>query len=611
MKKSLLALLLAIIMCISLFATGCASTDEEDKTLNAEDAEITPMTLTLYAPTNGTTTQEQVEKVQEAFNVITQSKYNTNVVLKLIPEDQYEDVINTTIENIHKQIEEEEAAEESRLQAEKEAILRGEELPKETEPEETKPSTNPDSPEISYPDVKDNQLDIFLVRSFETYYKLAVAGELSALDQEISESSKLLNSYVYPYLLRSAKVEGATYGVFNNTVFGGYQYLLLNKELVDKYEYDPETLKDLSSISLFLKEVKQNEPEYVPFLGEIEPPVVYWNDTPSVIGAFVGTALSSSSTIDATSYRPEALYPGSLFNSSGYRAWWTEYNALFQADCIVAETEENKDAKFAAKVIEGDVTLSPKYADTYGIYKKDEFGFKYITDEETGVDYYVSVYKRPMADNSMIFNAGYVVSAYTEDISRCMEIITCLNTDAILSNIFMYGVEGEHYNIDENTGLVHRLTDTYSMDISTIGNIYLLKQADDMDEYWTFMSKNGWENAKNTNREAILSPFVGFYFNPEKPTEEDLADGQVMIDMSFEELYAEIVKESEPFLEGIKTYRDTPEIAFERYLTSIRTKVGEGDIFEAVTDYQKGIYFMLTPYNDWYQEHYGVKLGLG
>lgn len=612
MKKSLLALLLALVMCMTLFCVSCASKDEEDPNVLDDDVEIPAMTLTLYAPTKGTTTQDQIDLVQNAFNNITESKFNTHVVLKLIPEAEYEATIMDNLDKIHKQIEEEESLEESRLQAEREAREEGRELPKETEPE-TEESEENDSPEITYPDVRENQMDIFLVNSFETYYNLAVAGDLSPIDQELNESAKLLSAYVYPYLIRAAKVEGSTYGVFNNTVFGDYDYLLLNKELVDKYDYDPEEMTDVASIALFLKEIKQLEPDYVPFLGELQAPVVYWDDTPSVIGAFVGNAFSASGKVDATSYRPDALYPGNLFNSSAFRAWMTEYNKLFQADCIVPKTEENKDSKFAATVIKGDVTMSPTYADVYGNYKTDEFGFKYITDEN-GVDYYVSVYRRPLATNENVFNAGYVVSAYTEDVDRCMEIITCLNTDAALSNIFMYGVKDVHYSIDESTGLVHKTTDTYAMDITTAGNIYLLQASDDMDEYWQFMSKNGWENAKNTNREAIMSPFLGFYFNPEIPAEDDLTETQVKTDLTFKELYAKAVEQSQPILEEIWNYRDdpaVPDMTFDRKLLATRNAIGEDEIFDHLCDYQKGVYYMLSPYNEWYQKHYNVTLGLG
>lgn len=609
MKKSLLALLLALVMCLAVF-TGCASSDKDDADVMKTDAETAAKTITLYAPTKGTTTQKEIDVVQEAFNAITQAKFNTNVVFKLIPEDEYESTIETTLANIHKQIEDEEAAEESRLEAERDAMIRGETLAPETKDEPATDAPEGDKAvEITYPAEKENQIDIFLVNSFETYYKLAIAGELAPLEEEIAEGSKLLNSYVYPYLLRAAKVEGSTYGVFNNSIFGDYQYLLLNKELVDKYEYNPEKMKDVESISMFLQEVKKNEAEVVPFLGELEAPIVYWDNTESIFGAFVGSAFLGSGAVDATSYRPQALYPGNLFNSSSFREWATSYNELYQAGCIVEKTAENANAKFAATIIDGDVTLSPGYADVYGKYKEDEFGFKYITDEETGIDYYVSVYKRPVADNENVFGAGYVVSAYTEDVGRCMEIITALNTDAQLANLFMYGVQDVHYTIDEATKLVHKTTSSYAMDIMSVGNIYLLNASDDMDEYWSFMSANKWENAKNTNREAVMSPFLGYYFNPEKPIEEDLTEGQIFIDMTFEEVFAEAVVRSKPYVEGWKTFKSTDKETFANFLQKSRASIGDDEIFETLVDYQTGIYYMLSPYNTWYEAHYGVSIG--
>ncbi len=611
MKKSLLSLLLALIMCLSLFATGCANSTEEDKDKDVikTDTNDDAVTLTLYAPTKSTTTQKEIEVVQAAFNNITQSKFNANVILKLIPEDDYEKTITDMIAKVEQQLADEEAAEQSRLEAEREAALKGETLPDNKNTEDTAKTDSSDTPEIKYPEEKENQLDIFLVQSLETYYELATNQKIAPLDDDIAGGSKLLNSYVYPYLLRAAKVDGSTYGIFNNTVFGSYQYLLLRKELVDKYEYDPEKMKDISTISMFLKEVQANEPDVIPFLGEMEAPVVYWNNQESLIGAFVGSAMSSSGTVDATSYRPEALTPSNLLGTTAYREWYTEYNELYQANCIVEKTEENKNSKYAATIIDGDVTLSPTFASTYNNYKTDEFGFKYITDEN-GVDYYVSVYKRPMADNDNVFNAGYVINAHMEPerVSRCMNIITALNTDSQLANIFMYGVEGVHYTIDETTKLIHKTTDNYAMNIEHVGNIYLINPSDDMSEYWSFMSANNWENAKNTNREAIMNPFLGFYFNPEKPVEDDLTDEQIFVDMTFNEVYAEIINISKPYLTNIKIFRDSEDTDFAKFLQTSRGTLGEDIMFETVTDYSKGIYHMPSRYNEWYQKHYNVSL---
>lgn len=594
-------------MCLSIFCTSCSSGEEENPETMNTDAEIKPVTLTLYAPTKGTTTQEQIDIVQEAFNNITQSKFNTNVVLKLIPEDKYAETITATIEKIEKQIEEEEAAEQSRFEAEKEALIKGETLPpEETEAPETNVASDPDSPEISYPAEKENQLDIFLVNSFETYYDLVMNNRLSALDEEITEGSKLLNAYVYPYNIKSAYIDGSIYGVFNNTVFGDYQYLLLNKELVDKYDYDPEEMSTLSSITMFLKEVKEKEAGVIPFLGNPEAPVAYWNDTESLIGVFCEGNFTSSGHIDATSFLPDVFNTPNLMEQSGYRKWLASYNELYQAGCLVEKTTANEKSKFAATVIDGDVTLSPTYADEYGNYKTDKYGFKYITGED-GVDYYVSVYKRPIATKEAIYGAGYVVSAYTEHLDRCMQVLTALNTDATLSNLFMYGVKDVHYTVDEETGIVHKTTDAYAMDYSTIGNIYLLKESDDMNDYWKFMSKNDWQNAKNTNQEAIINPFVGFVYNPEKPTAEQVGEEQLFVDKTFDEVMAEVLKVSEKYMKELYTYKDTAEQDYEAYQAKIREILANDQYIITVSKMNQGIYYITEAYKEWYADQYDYK----
>jgi len=612
MKKSLLALFLVLVMCASIILTSCSSNKEDEKEPGIEVGSATaPLTLTLYAPTDGSTTPEQVEVVQAAFSAITKSKFNANIVLKLIPDDKYEETINNLIEKIVQKIAEDEAAEESRFQANLEAIQKGETLP----PEETEaPETSADgenSPETQYPEEKENQLDIFLVRSFETYYNLVKNEHLSALDEDLASGAKLLNSYVYPYLLRAAKVEGETFGIFNNTVFGDYKYMLLNKELIDKYDYDPEVMNDIHDISYFLQEIKQKEPDVIPFLGDIEAPVLYYENQPSLLGAFI-PELSTNGTIDALSYLPTVGAPKNLLSATMYTRWLREYNTLEQLGCFVEKTDANKNAKFAATIIDGDASLSPTYADVYGNFKTDKFGFKYVTID--GTDYYISVYRRPVASNDEIFNAGFVVSAYTEDVSRCMDIITALNTDATLSNLLMYGVEEVHYVINEDSGLVHRITDEYSMNIEHIGNIFLLKQSDDMSEYWTRMSNNGWQNAKNANREAILHPFTSFVYEPEVPSEDSFNEGgenaeKEKTTLTFKEVVLEIQKMSPEILRELLKFKVVEGgQTYSMFLASVMDRLNNDPYMVQVNSLVRGVYYLPTPYAEWYKTHYGKAL---
>lgn len=82
-----------------------------------------------------------------------------------------------------------------------------------------------------------------------------------------------------------------------------------------------------------------------------------------------------------------------------------------------------------------------------------------------------------------------------------------LNTDSKLRNILQYGVEGEDYTINEETGVLTRSADTlYKMDIEKTGNCFIAHPEEGLPADY-------WENAKNQNNDALINPLLGFDFN--------------------------------------------------------------------------------------------------
>lgn len=593
MKKSLLALLLCLSLCLPVLLTACGDNkEEENKTTITNTSNSSSKTVTIYSITDDSTTAEQIAVVEQAFNNITKSKYNTKVVLKLYTEKEYDNAVKKALESNREAFENEEKA-----------------------------SVTID--ENGYPNATENQLDIFLVRSFKEYRELVEAEDLSPIDEELAQSANLLNSYVYPTMLRASKVEGEQYGVFNNTVFGGYEYILLNKELVDKYDYDPEELNGIENIARFLKEVKDKEPGYIPFLGEYTVPAFYMTENESLYGVLAESLLNGTGTIDATKHVPlgtssSPLAPRNLLNTQAYKTWMEKYNELYQKGCLVEKTDDNSNSSFAATIIEGDVTLSPTYKSVYGNYKRDEFGFDYITYED-GKDYYVKMHKRPTATNENVFAAGYVVSAYTQDVSSCMNIIMGLNTDPALANIFQYGVQDVHYTLDISTGMVKPIANSgYSMNMKYSGNMYLLKQSTTMDEYWRFMSDDSWHNAKNTNRDTVFSPFLGFYYNPEKPEDSDQddenAEEQPMIktELTYEAALKQVADKTPAIIEELKTFKNVDPATgnaatFKDFLAIELQKSLQIEGLKVITETNAPYYGVMT-YREWLTNHYNVNL---
>ena len=108
-----------------------------------------------------------------------------------------------------------------------------------------------------------------------------------------------------------------------------------------------------------------------------------------------------------------------------------------------------------------------------------------------------------MADEYSLYGNMFAVSANTKYAEACMEVITLINTNAEARNILQYGIEGVNYIIDENTGVLHRLNDSYMMDIIKTGNCYIAHPEEGLPADY-------WENAKIQSNETLIDPLLGF-----------------------------------------------------------------------------------------------------
>ncbi len=169
-------------------------------------------------------------------------------------------------------------------------------------------------------------------------------------------------------------------------------------------------------------------------------------------------------------------------------------------DYVKADSIEGKE--FGVAFVAGDYALRDKYEE----------------------DYYVVTYKYPNFENSEAYAGMYAVGAYTKNTSRCMEVITLLTVNEEFRNIFQYGVENEHYEIDEYTGELRSISGDYKMNPLYTGNQFKLWQNGDMSEEELELSANKWAAAKLQNAEMSISPYLGFVMTtvtPEPDEEEE------------------------------------------------------------------------------------------
>lgn len=563
MNKKLTSLLLAALLTAGSLV-GCSSKAEEEDvaTADTEQSVRVSMTLTLALPTKSGTTDEAAQKVEAAINRLTQAKFDTAIDLRLIPENEYQAYIDDTLSSINTKILEEESAAESRRKEIKALKAQGVDVSgmdtgddeETTETVETEEETIVNDLGISikqYPEVGDTQFDIFLVQGYDNYNSYIENEYIQQLDSELSGNSKLLKTYIYPTFLELANVSG-TYAIPNNHPVGQYQYLLVNKELVDTYDYDPDELTTLLKCTDFIKDIgNQHLDGVVPLLGEVEPAnMTYWGTDQSQ------WSILASQITNTMSYKLK-LVPKSVFSINVFVNTIGAMKELSELGYIGDGTIKDGE-KFAVGVVAGDASIVEQYGD----------------------EYYTYIYSKPMMTEEDAYGNMLAVSSYSKNLSRAMEIITYINTSTDIRTILQYGIEGENweYENQDTQDTIRILNNDYQMDLVTTGNVYMTYPGEGM-------SMDYWDYGKQQNIDSISSPYIKFkgYINDNN---KDLI--KQLDDLS---------KEYKAKLDAL-TYAE-----FDDAISEYKKELKESELFKQLTDLENEN-SVASIYSTWHDDLY-------
>jgi len=494
MKKRLFCLFLCLLMVLSLVMTSCSSkTDEDAENDIKEAASETAVSLSMWVVCDEKVPDDRVAKVTEAINSITKSKFKTQLVINYLTTEEYNSVLE---ENITKY----EENRKNQVEVETEAPESGEVVTDETMTNELGMSV------IKYPDLLQNQVDIVYIAGENMYLDFINKGWLAELDTELSSSSKKIKEYVSATLLSAAKYNGSTYAIPNNRIIGEYTYMLLNKDLMDKYAQDGYISTNMidglynENLFPFLNMISMWEPNVIPIDASYQDCLNllahYWNissedysiDTLNKFSLF-GYHYTN---IEELSRGSVILGYDSLFANPEFVEDYLQLNTFRFKDYLRKEEGETRTAS-AVKFVKGDSTVLEKttYKDT------------------DGTVYYPIVVGYPTATANDIYGNMFGVCKYTRSVSRSMEIITYLNTNPDFRNLLQYGIEGVDYKLSENadkTVSVEYMNTGYKMDLYATGNTFIAYHPE------KGISADVWDSGKAQNRSSLVNPLLGFDF---------------------------------------------------------------------------------------------------
>ena len=462
MSKKLLCLMLCLVALLTLSFAGCGEDNSDD--LNEEASARPTVSINMMLVSEKEISPETEALVEAAFNELTQAKFTTKVDFIFLTEDEYFTVLDEKLTA---------AAEYKENAGFADVVLPGLTPEATEEVEETTAETIVNELGqrlLKYPEIKDHQIDIVFLAGKDLLVKYASEGKLKSLDTNLNATSKVLKDYIYPSFLEQVVYEKNTYAIPNNHLIGEYTYLLVNKELAEKYYIDISKVSSFVDCEDLINEIGKNEADIPAVLEYADPANMhYWLDGDNV--AILASELPATAT--AGTLTPiKTVFNIKPFTKHMLLMKRCEENGWF------AENPETAD-KFGVAILKGGYELRNEYSD----------------------DYKVVVLSYPSLTDETLYESMFAVTSYTANFERAMEIITFINTDKTAKNLLQYGVEDVHYEFDDDGNFVV-LSDDYVMNNIYTGNAFLAYTTPDM-------PADIWDNAKAANRDSVVSPYIG------------------------------------------------------------------------------------------------------
>ena len=564
MKKRLFCLVLCLLLVLPVVLASCGKkTDEEAMDDITEAASDSTSTVSMWMVTEQPLSDATVSAVSKALTSITESKFQTRLLLTFVTRDVYEQKL---IEEIGKF----EEVNADRLGD----ILGGSSGEESTDDKLPETVTNEYGHTVyKYPDKLPHQVDIVYIQS-EDMYRTFVKNEwLLSLDKMLDTSAKKLREYVSATLLDAVKEGGATYAIPNNNVIGEYTYMLLNRSMMDKYCYNGyinqnridsffnpyvyhylETIKKYEDPSFALIDATYEEclGRLAYFWSVDEHSYELLNDF-SVFG-------TNYTDIDSLSRGSTLLGFNSLFEDDNFVEDYVQLNA-FRLEGYFTDAADDQPA--AVKFVKGDATVAAAYAD----------------------EYYPIIVEYPTATAGDIFDNMFGVYANSEYAEQSMEIITYLNTNQDFRNILQYGVEDIHYKKTQDAAgnplVIPKEGSDYKMNVFATGNLFLAYPSEEL-EISEAVWKNDWKLAKEQNRGSLVSPLLGFDFGFEidKMTWDDEVVYEIDDTLGFHVSYSTgYTKEVLASNETIKSWLESCDAAESKGVFALKTYETADDIW--------------------------------
>jgi putative aldouronate transport system substrate-binding protein len=327
----------------------------------------------------------------------------------------------------------------------------------------------------------------------------AAKGGYVALNDLMDKYAPKTKELLGEDFLKGSQIDGKNYALPANKEKAHSWGFVYREDLADKYNIDMSSITCFEDILPILEQIKELEPDITPlYMGGGRAPIseLDFQSVTAMFGQFFDSDDDKIINLAETEEYKESLELARKIYLSGYVAedcalpTAKDYNSLISSGGIFMSLEQLKPGK------------------------DDELN---STVKVPGVKYKQIETVAPRTSPGDTTGSMMAIPRNSENPARVMKFLELLNTDPVLNNLVMYGVEGKHYNkIDDDViEVIENGGYTQAGCQWMFGNVFICYRTPDEDP-----EKN--EKLMAFNEESKPSSLLGFNFDSE-PVKTELA----------------------------------------------------------------------------------------
>ncbi len=336
-------------------------------------------------------------------------------------------------------------------------------------------------------------------------------GQIQAIDDYVAEYGQGIVEALGQDYVNAGMVGGKLYGITNNRDLAASYGYVARTDLMDQYNLSFDGVESLADLEPILKTIKDNEPSLYPLTAQAAPSmrVADWGIDNCGDTNNLGVLLNQGQETTFKNY----------YESDDFVEWCETIYDFAQKGLVMPDILSSTDS--------GDAIM--KSGKSFGYVTNLKPGFDTQTKMQTGMDINIVELSPAQSSTSNAASLCWVVPSSAKYPAEAVKLLNLWNTDADISNLFIYGVEGTHYQvIDADNDIIDYAEGVDASSIKypvsmgwNIGNQFI-------SHIWNGNPADYWEQMDAFNKGAIISKAMGFTFDSSSISTEYAACSSVV-----------------------------------------------------------------------------------